>query len=151
MDNKEEKKIKYAFGLGEEHCFCDTFDTVEELIAFAKDAYEHPDGNYWDKDMGGYPTCIYIGAADTVTASQYAPSLDDIADQMTDNFYCKHNLDDDEEVRILNLKDAETEWEAFINKHFALPCTIVTTWIGVYDLKNDKWSGSYGVKMKDTK
>ena len=148
MDEKEGKKIKYAFGLDEEECFTDTFDTVEELIAFARDAYEHPDGNYWDEDMDEYPTCIFIGVADTVTASQYAPSLDDIVDQMTDKFYCEYNLDNDEEVRILNRKDADADWEAFIEKHFSLPCSIVTSWIGVYDLKNDKWFERYGVKLE---
>jgi len=42
------KTIKYGFGLSDTECFEDMFDTVEELLAFAQDAYENPEGNYWD-------------------------------------------------------------------------------------------------------
>ena len=140
----EEKKIKYAFGLDQNHCFDDTFDTVEELIAFAKDAYENPDGNYWDEDADDYPQVIFVGVAETLTASQFAPSLNDIADQMTDRFYSEHNIDDDADVTVSNRKEADAEWKAFIEKYFDLPHTMVATWIGEYDVKENKWVEKYG-------
>ena len=136
-----EKQAKYTFGIDEEHCFSDEFDSVEELIAFAKDAYEHPDGNYWDADLDEdeYPHCIFIGFSEKIKPSDVAPSLADIADQMTDQFYCDHNIDDDADVQICNKEEAEKEWNAFVEKYFYLPYTSVATWIGYYDLKENKW------------
>lgn len=146
----EEKQTKYTFGIDEEHCFSDKFDTVEELIAFAKDAYEHPDGNYWDEDWDEdeYPHCIFIGISETIKPSDVAPSLDDIADQMTDKFYCDKNIADDADVHVCHKEEAEKEWKAFVEKYFDLPHTIVATWIGYYDLKENKWIERDGIIEK---
>lgn len=135
---------KFTFGLEMEHCFEDTFDTVEELIAFAKDAYEHPDGNYWDEDSYYYPDSIFIGIVEHIKASDYAPSLDDIADQMTDSIYSQHNFASDEDVHVCKKEEAEVEWQAFIEKFFELPFTMAATWIGRYDLKEDRWIENLG-------
>jgi hypothetical protein len=147
----EEKKVKYGFGLSDTECFCDMFDTVEEVIEFADGCYKNPDGNYWDEDMDDYPDCIYIGTIEHHTASDFAPSLDDIADQMTDSFYCEYNIDDNKDVSILNRKDAEVEWKAFIEKYFEIPGTYMATWnVGIYDLKEHKWVEQFG-KNKEVK
>lgn len=147
----KEIKAKYTFGLDDEHCFSDTFDSVEELIAFAKDAYEHPDGNYWDEDWdeNEYPHCIFIGVAETIKPSDVAPSLDDIADQMTDRFYCNYNIADNADVQVCHKEEAEREWVAFVEKYFDLPHTMVASWIGTYDLKEDKWIEHEGIKARD--
>ena len=140
----DEKKVKFGFGISETECFTDTFDTVEELIAFAKDAYEHPDGNYWDEDWAEdeYPDVIWVGIIEEVSVTQFAPSLDDIADQITDKFYCEHNVDDDDVCHVYKREDAEREWKAFIEKYFELPSntSVVINWnIGRYDLKAREW------------
>lgn len=96
----EDKKVKYGFGLSETECFSDMFDSIDELIAFAQDAYEHPDGNYLDEDLDDYPDVIWVGIIEEVNVTQFAPSLDDIADQITDQFYCEHNVDDDDVCHI---------------------------------------------------
>ena len=141
-----EEKKKYAFGLDEENCFSDTFDTVDELIAFAKDAYENPDGNYWDEDMDDYSSIIYIGEARMITPFDFAPSLADIADQMTDKFYCDCNIAADDDVTIRNKAEAEKEWKAFVEKYFDIHYTIIADWIGIYDLAENKWMKSWELK-----
>lgn len=149
---KEEEKIKYGFGLSDTECFCDMFDTVEEVIEFAEHCYNNPDGNYWDEDMDDYPDCIYIGTIEHHTASDFAPTLDDIADTMTDEFYSEHNIDDDADVQISNRMEAETEWKAFIDKYFDIPCTYMSNWnVGVYDLKEHKWVERYGNDKEEKK
>ncbi len=142
----EDKKVKYGFGLSETECFCDMFDSIDELIAFAQDAYEHPDGNYWDEDMDDYTGVIWAGTIEEVNVTQFAPSLNDIADQITDQFYCEHNVDDDDVCHIYNREEAEKEWKAFVAKYFELPgnTSVVTNWtIGRYDLKTQEWVERY--------
>lgn len=136
---EEEKKVKYGFGLAtdETHCFCDEFDTVEELIEFAKDAWETMDSTYFNEDD---EYCIIIGVIEHHAPSDFAPNLDSIADEMTDLFYSECNIDDDADVQIANRKEAEEEWKKFVNKYFDIPCTYTCDWsVGVYDLKEDKW------------
>lgn len=138
----ENNKVKYGFGISETECFTDMFDSIDELIAFAQDAYEHPDGNYWDEDWDDYPDVIWVGIIEKVNVTQFAPSLDDIADQMTDQFYCEHNIDDDDTCHISNREEAEKEWKAFVEKYFELPnnTSVVINWtIGRYDVKAHKW------------
>ena len=141
-----ENKIKYGFGLDCDICFGDEFDTIEELIAFAKSAHDDPDGNYWDEDWekDEYPDEIYIGIMENVSAVDIAPSIEDIADQMTDAFYCRHNIDDDAVVEFHPKKEAEEAWRAFIEKYAEIPCQYTCHWIGVYDLVEDKWTEHYG-------
>ena len=136
---EEEKKVKYGFGLAtdETHCFCDEFDTVEELIEFAKDAWETMDSAYFNEDD---EYCIIIGVIEHHAPSDFAPNLDSIADEMTELFYSECNIDDDADVQIANRKEAEEEWKKFVNKYFDIPCTYTCDWsVGVYDLKEDKW------------
>ena len=143
----EEKKQKYGFGLSDTECFCDEFDTIEELIAFAENAYKNPDGNYWDEDMDDYLSQIYVGTIERHQPSDFAPSLEEVAGSITDSFYCKHSIDDNEDVRVIGHQDAEKEWEAFVNKHFSLPCDYTTDWFGIYDLEKHEWVETWGVKL----
>ena len=136
---EEEKKIKYGFGLATDvtRCFCDEFDSVEELIKYAKEQWEGENSDYFNDDD---EYCIIIGVIEHHAPSDFAPSLDWIADCMTDSYYNEHNIDDDADVQINNRKEAEEEWEKFINKHFKIPYTYTCDWsVGVYDLKEDKW------------
>ena len=94
-----EKQEKYCFGTSEERCGTDTFDSIEELISFADSCYKDADGNYWDEDADDYPEVIYIGITHEIKAKDYAPTLEEIADEMTDAFYSKWNVDEDERVR----------------------------------------------------
>lgn len=138
------KEVKYCFGLCQERCFGDTFDTIEELVEFAEDCWKNPDGNYWDEDMDDYTDTIFIGVADFPTPHDVAPSLNDIADQMTDSFYCEYHIDDDADVLILNRQEAEKEWKEFVNKYFELPHSMTCRWIGTYDLKKHDWVEKFG-------
>jgi hypothetical protein len=135
----EKKKEKYGFGLCQERCFTDTFDTIEELIAFATDAYNNPDGIYWDDDMDDYVPLIWIGNAETITPSDFAPSLEEIANTIEDSFYCTHNIDDNEMVRVCDKEKANEEWKKFVNKYFDMPCQVTCNWIGIYDLNLGVW------------
>ena len=135
----EEKKVKYGFGLATDQtqCFCDEFDSVEELIEFAKDAWETEDSTYFNEDD---EYCIIIGVIEHHAPSDFAPSLDWVADSMTDSFYSEHNIDDDADVQICNRKEVEEEWEKFVNKYFDIPHTFTCDWsVGVYNLKENKW------------
>lgn len=140
---KEEQKIKYCFGLSQERCGTDTFDTIDELLKYAEDCYKNPDGDYWDEDMNDHTDVIFIGIACEVEPKDVAPSLDWIADSMTDTFYSEHPIDDDQDVRINNRKEAEKAWAEFVTKYFELPCSITATWIGTYDIKEHKWLERY--------
>ena len=133
------KMVKYGFGLSDTECFCDMFDTVEELLEFAQDAYENPDGNYWNEDMDEYTAQIYVGTIEKHVPSDFAPSIDEIADDITDSFYNEHNIDENEPVKVFNKTEAEEEWKRFIDKYFSLPCGYTTDWIGVYDLEKHEW------------
>ncbi len=136
---KEDKKIKYAFGTEDTHCESKLFDSVEEVIEYAQASWDNKDGNPFDEDCD-YTGCIYVGTAETYEPADFAPSLGDIADQMTDKFYCDHNIDDDDNVHYNHEEEAKKEWREFINKHFDIPCTIIANWnIGIYDLINHKW------------
>ena len=141
-----EKKIKYGFGLSDTECFTNEFDTVDELIAFAQEAHDHPDGNYWDEDWEGpeYAHCIYIGVIKRITPTDYAPSLADIAEQMTDRFYCNHNIDDDQDVTFHPVKEAEEAWRTLVEKYFEMPCQVVcNNAVGIYNLQDHKWVVRY--------
>lgn len=144
MDKKQD--IKYCFGLSQKRCGSDTFDSVEELVEYAKECYNDPDGDYWDEDMDDYSEVIFIGVAHFHKPSDFAPSLDNIADQMTDQFYCENNIDDDDEVKVINRKEAEEAWKEFVEKYFDIPCTMTATWIGKYDVKEMRWVEEYGNK-----
>ena len=143
-----EKKLKYAFGSSNTHCEADLFDTIEEVIEYAQSSWDNKDGNPFDEycDDSG---CIYVGTAETYEPADFAPSLDDIAYQMTDMFYSEHNIDDDADVQISKRKEAEEKWKAFVNEHFDIPCTIIANWnVGIYDLKEHKWVERYD-KIKE--
>lgn len=147
----EEKKIKFGWGLEDTHCEPETYDTVEELLKYAQESWDNQDGNPFDSDCD-YSGCIYVGTAETFEPSDFAPTLDDIADQMTDRFYSDHNIDDDADVQITKHKEAEQEWKAFVNKYFDIPCTIITNWcIGLYDLEEHKWIEKYAAFNKYVK
>ena len=139
----KEKKTLYNFGTCDEQCGTDTFETIEELIEFAEDCYKNADGDYWDDCADDYPDVIFIGIAHPIEAKDFAPSLDDIADKMTDKFYCVYNIDDDSEVDIRNKKEAQEAWNTFVDKYFEMPHTITSTWIGQYNIKEHKWIKRY--------
>jgi hypothetical protein len=137
----EGKKLKFGFGLNDTHCFGETFDTVDEVIEFAQEEYDSQNSDYFNKWIDEH--CIYVGIAEEVSALDYAPSIDDILDQMTDSFYCDHNIDDDDICHITDKREiVEKEYNDFISKYFELPnnITLTTFWnIGVYDLKKHEW------------
>ena len=130
------EEIKYGFGLCKERCFADTFDTIDDLLYFAKRQWDNLDNEYFQEDN---QNIIYIGVARSYEPFDFAPSLDEIAYSMDDSFYGECNIDDDEIVRVHDKEKAKEEYKAFINKYFELPCTIVCHWIGTYDLKGNDW------------
>lgn len=133
----EQRKIQFGFGLNRTRCFCDSFNEVEDLMIFAKRAWDNLESDYFDNEE---QSKIYIGVIQQVKPSDFAPSLDDIADQINDSFYFEHSIDDDADVQIDNRKEAERLWKEFVDKYFDLPCEVVATWnIGVYDLKEHCW------------
>lgn len=136
----QHKKLKFGFGLNINHGFDDTFDTVDEVIEFAQEKYDSQNEDYFNKDDGH---CIYIGTVEDVSVLDYAPSIDDILDQMTDSFYCDHNIDDDDNCHITDKREiVEKEYYDFISKYFELPGSISFTicWnVGIYDLKKHEW------------
>jgi len=132
-----EEKEQFGFGLKPTRCFCDAFGSVEDLLIFAKRAWDNLDSDYFDDES---QSRIYVGVLRHVSPSDFAPSLDDIAVQITDLFYADCNIDDDADVQIDNRKEAEEVWKNFVDKHFELPCSVVTTWnIGIYDLQKNRW------------
>jgi hypothetical protein len=137
----EGKKLNFGFGLNDTHCFGETFDTVDEVIEFAQEEYDSQNSDYFNKWIDEH--CIYVGIAEEVSALDYAPSIDNILDQMTDSFYCDHNIDDDDNCHITDKREiVEKEYNDFISKYFELPnnITLTTFWnIGVYDLKKHEW------------
>ena len=132
----EEKKKLFGFGVNDTRLFADTFDTVKELIEFAQKEYDDENDEYFDEDQH----CILVSHVEEVCAWDFAPSLDDIADDMTDCYYSEHNLDEDAEVDYSPKDEARKEWEAFIKKYFEVPFTLIGyADVGWYDLKEHKW------------
>ena len=147
----ENKTIKFGWGIDEDHCEAEMYDSVEELLEYAQASWDEQDGDPFDSDCE-YSGCIHVGTAETFEPSDFAPSLDDIADQMTDRFYSEHNIDDDADVQIARRKEAAEEWKALVNKYFDLPCTMATNWcVGMYDLKEHKWVEKYAAFSKYVK
>lgn len=142
----DEKKIKFGFGTDQNSCETDTFDTVEDLLEHAQEL--------WDNDRapfdGDKEDIIYVGTAETFTVSDFAPSLDDIADIITDRFYSEHPVDEYADAQISSQKEAEEAWKAFVEKYFELPGNISVTcsWLGAYNLREHKWWLKYDVKNK---
>ena len=131
-----EKKL-FGFGVNDTNIFEDTFDTVEELIEFAQKEFDGENGDYFDDED---VHCILVSHVKKVRPYDFAPSLDDIADQMTDRFYSEHAIDDDAEVNYSPREEAKKEFEAFIEKYFDIPCTLIGyAYVGWYDLKEHKW------------
>jgi hypothetical protein len=134
-------EVKFGFCLSDTHCFCEMFDSVQELLEFAIDAWDEQDGDFFNEDD---ENVIYVGTINSYAPSDFAPSLDDIADQMTDRFYTDHSIDNDEEVKIYKREEAQKEWHEFINKYFDIPCTHIANWVvGMYDVKARKWVEKY--------
>lgn len=131
----EEKKL-FGFSVGDTNLFNETFDTIDELIEFAQKEYDEQNDEYFDEDQH----CILVSYVKEVSASDFAPSLNDIADQMTDKFYSEHNIDDDSDVTYNPKAEAEKEWKAFIEKYFDIPYTLIGyAYVGWYNLKEHKW------------
>lgn len=131
----EEKKL-FGFSVDDTKLFDETFDTIDELIEFAQKEYDEQNDEYFDEDQH----CILVSYVKEVSASDFAPSLDDIADQMTDKFYSEHNIDDDSDVTYNPKDKAEKEWKAFIEKYFDIPYTLIGyADVGWYNLKEHKW------------
>lgn len=131
----EEKKL-FGFSVDDTKLFDETFDTVDELIEFAQKEYDEQNDEYFDEDQH----CILVSYVKEVSASDFAPSLDDIADQMTDKFYSEHNIDDDSDVTYNPKDEAEKEWKAFIEKYFDIPYTLIGyADVGWYNLKEHEW------------
>lgn len=150
IDRKPIKKDKvcYCFGVKREHAFSETFESIEDLLMFAKRAWDNTEEDYFD----GTQDCIYIGIARFVSVPDCAPSIKDLACQITDNFYSNYNVDDDDDCQIsTSMKEAEEDFKKFLNKHFELPsCTsFVTSWeVGVYNLRDSEWVEKY-IKAED--
>lgn len=131
----EEKKL-FGFSVDDTKLFDETFDTIDELIEFAQKEYDEQNDEYFDEDQH----CILVSYVKEVSASDFAPSLDDIADQMTDKFYSEHNIDDDSDVTYNPKDEAEKEWKAFIEKYFDIPYTLIGyADVGWYNLKEHEW------------
>lgn len=136
---QDKKEIKYAFSLNDTDIEEGLFDSVEELIEYAQASWDNMDGNPFDEDCD-YSGLINIVVADILKPYDFAPSLQDIASQMSDKFYDRYCTFDDADVDVSNSDELEKEWEVFVNKHFDLPINIVSDRnIGTYDLANHKW------------
>ena len=143
----KEKEIRFGWGIDDTHCEPETYESVEKLLKYAQESWDNQDGNPFDS-YSNYSGCIYVGTAETFEPADFAPSLDDIADQMTDRFYSNHNIDDDADVQYYKSDEAQKEWREFINKYFDIPCsTIIANWnVGIYDLKEHKWVNRFDNK-----
>ena len=132
----EEKKL-YGFGVNATTLFGETFETVDELIEFAQTEYDNKNSGYFDDED---QHCILVSYVEEVCAWDFAPSLDDIADDMTDCYYSEYNLDEDAEVDYSPKDEARKEWEAFIKKYFDIPYTLIGyADVGWYNLKEHRW------------
>lgn len=132
----EEKEL-FGFGVNDTQLFGETFETVGELIAFAQTEYDNENSDFFDEE----DQCrILVSKVKKVSPSDFAPSLDDIAEQMTDRFYSEHAIDDDAEASYYPKEEAEKEWTAFVEKYFDIPCTLIGyADVGWYDLKEHCW------------
>lgn len=140
-----EKKM-YGFGVNGTDLFENTFETVDELLEFAQKEYADKYSNYFDDED---QHCIFVSVVKNVTPSDFAPSLDDIADQMTDRFYSEHNIADDAKVSYYPEEEAKKEWKAFIEKYFDIPYTLIGyADVGCYDLKERRWVEKKEVSQK---
>ena len=132
----DEKKL-FGFGVNDTRIFSETFESVEELIEFAQAEYDRQNEDYFDEDQHR----ILIYHVQKVMETDFAPSLDDIADDMTDKFYSEHNIDDDAEVDYYPKEEAKKEWEAFVEKYFDIPYNLIGyADVGWYDLKEHRWA-----------
>ena len=138
----EETKVKYGFGLDEERCECDEFDSIEELLEYAQASWDEQDGNPFDSDCD-YSGLIFVGTMEHMAEHEFTPSLDSIADDMTDRLYSDHLGGDFGDVQVKNRKEAEEAWKEFADKYFELPCHFCCNWFGMYDLKERKWYKKY--------
>ena len=136
------KDVKFGFGTDQDSCEAEEFDSIDELIEYAQASWDEKDGNPFDEDCE-YSGSIFIGILEWHSPYDFAPSLDEIADSMTDRFYCDYNVDDDAETQICNKKEAEEVYKEFVNKYFDIPHTLTSRWIGEYDLTEHKWIEKY--------
>lgn len=134
-----EKELKFGFGLSETRCETEMFDTIDELLIHAQCMWDNGDAPFDDADK----RILFVGTIESHTPFDFAPSLDDIADQMTDMFYTNLSVDDDADVQIDNRKEAEEKWKEFVNKYFDIPCSHTTLWFGEYDLEKHEWVKRY--------
>ena len=133
------KDVKLGFGLCETYCETEEFDTIDELLMYAQCLWDNRDVPFEDADKH----ILFVGTIERHIPSDFAPSLDDIADQMTDMFYTELHVDDNGDVQICNRKEAEEKWKEFVNKYFDIPCSHTTQWFGKYDLVEHKWIKKY--------
>lgn len=134
-----EEKVKFGFGLSETHCETEEFDTIDELLMNAQSLWDNGDAPFEVADKH----ILFVGTIESHIPSDFAPSLDDIADQMTDIFYTDLNVDDNGGVQICHKEEAEEKWKEFVDKYFDIPCTHTTIWFGEYDLAEHKWVKKY--------
>lgn len=132
-------KVKFGFGLSVTHCETEDFDTIDDLLMYAQCLWDNGDVPLEDADKH----ILFVGILERHSPYDFAPSLDEIADTMTDRFYCEHNVDDDAETQISNRKEAEALYKDFVNKYFDIPHTLTSHWIGKYDLAEHKWIKKY--------
>ena len=130
--------ITFGFGTSQEHCEPDKFGSVEELLEYVQSAWDNKDNSLFN-DGCDYDGTIFVGKMEEFEPKDFAPSLDDIADDMTDSFYCEHPIDDNGDVQIDQYKEAEQLWNEFVNKYFELPCDYTCVWFGRYSLIERKW------------
>ena len=138
---KDNTRIQFAFGTDEERCESDKFDSVQELLEYAQSSWDEMDGNPFDEDCE-YSGLIWVGVVEDFEPADFV-SLDGIADDMTDKFYCQYPIDDNSDVQILNKEEAKKALREFANKYFDLPCRWTFNWFGVYDLTEHKWHEKY--------
>ena len=136
-----EEKVKFGFGLDQEHCETDMFDSIEELLECAQASWDEKDGMPFDDEEDG--NVIFVGTIEHHVPSDFAPSLDDIADQMAESFYDKCNVDDFGGVSICHQAEANKIWKEFVDKYFDIPCSYTTQWFGKYSLIEHKWIDKY--------
>lgn len=132
-----DEKTLYGFGVNDTQLFGETFESVDELIEFAQTEYDSGNGGFFDDE----DECrILVSKVKNVKPSDFAPSLDDIADQMTDRFYSEHNIDDNSEASFYPREEAEKEYKAFVEKYFDIPYTLIGyADVGWYNLKEHRW------------
>jgi len=141
---EEETRNEFIFGPNEDECFSDKFGSVEELVKFVDDAWNNEDDEYFSEDENGeLNSVVYVGLAEPLSVVDYAPTLKDIMDKVTEQYNINFNYETNGEKCefATSREEAEIAYEDFLSKHLAMPgfITMIAKWFGCYDARTHTW------------